>query len=288
MVDDKLKSKTVAERHGLAVAKLYAVVRAQYEVELLDEMLEGHDSFVIKPSRGSGGKGIKVIVGRRGDAFIKSSGEEASRLEITRHVSNILSGLYSLGGQPDVAMIEALVEMDPHFDGQSYQGIPDIRIIVFQGYPVMTMMRLATRASDGKANLHQGAIGVGLDLASGRSLFAVQYNRPLEIHPDTGQPLNTLTIPHWYELMCLGAGCYEITGLGYLGADIVMDRHRGPLIMELNARPGLSIQIANNTGLAPRIRRVIAETKLCQRNAEERVKFAMKTFRSEPPSTATV
>lgn len=288
LVDDKLKSKTVAEKHGLAVAELYSVVRAQYEVEMLDKLLAGRDSFVIKPSRGSGGKGIKVIVGRRDDVFIKSSGEEATLFELTRHVSNILSGLYSLGGQPDVAMIEALVEMDPRFEGQSYQGIPDIRIIVLQGYPVMTMMRLATRASDGKANLHQGAIGVGLDLANGKSLFAVQYNRPLKLHPDTGQPLNTLTIPHWYELMCLGAGCYEITGLGYLGADIVMDRHRGPLIMELNARPGLSIQIANNTGLAPRIKRVVAEAKLRQRSIEERVKFCMAAFGSEPPPAAAV
>ena len=180
-------------------------------------------------------------------------------------------------------MIEALVEMDPQFNGLSYEGIPDIRIIVFMGYPVMSMMRLATHASDGKANLHQGAVGVGLDLATGRSLFAVQYNRPLALHPDTGLPLNTLTIPHWHELMCLGASCYEITGLGYLGADIVMDRNRGPLIMELNARPGLAIQIANNTGLSPRIRRIAKEAAANpQRPVEERVQFSMSAFGTEP------
>ena len=224
LVDDKLKTKLLAEQRGLAVPKLYGVVREQHEVETMGELLAKYDSFVIKPSRGSGGKGIKVIVGKRDDVFIKSSGDEVTHLDVTRHVSNILSGLYSLGGKPDVAMIEALVEMDPQFNGLSYEGIPDIRIIVFMGYPVMSMMRLATHASDGKANLHQGAVGVGLDLATGRSLFAVQYNRPLELHPDTGLPLNTLTIPHWHELMCLGASCYEITGLGYLGC-----RHRdGP------------------------------------------------------------
>jgi alpha-L-glutamate ligase-like protein len=282
LVDDKLKTKLLAEQRGLAVPKLYGVVREQHEVEEIDALLDKHDSFVIKPSRGSGGKGIKVIVGRRDDVFIKSSGEEVTRLDITRHVSNILSGLYSLGGKPDVAMIEALVEMDPQFNGLSYEGIPDIRIIVCLGYPVMSMMRLATHASDGKANLHQGAVGVGLDLASGRSLFAVQYNRPLKLHPDTGLPLNTLTIPHWHELMCLGASCYEITGLGYLGADIVMDRNRGPLIMELNARPGLSIQIANNTGLSPRIRRIAREAESHQASVEERVEFSMRTFGAEP------
>lgn len=288
LVDDKMKTKTLAERQGLAVAKLYGVVREQHEVERLDKLLEGHDSFVIKPSRGSGGKGIKVITGRRGDVFVKASGEEVTHADLVRDVSNILSGLYSLAGKPDVAMIEALVDMDPHFEGLSYEGIPDIRIIVFMGYPVMSMMRLATRASDGKANLHQGAVGVGLDLATGKSLFAVQYNRPLTLHPDTGLPLNTLTIPHWYELMCLGASCFEITGLGYLGADIVMDHHRGPLIMELNARPGLSIQIANNTGLAPRLYRVAAEARMHQRSVEERVRFSMEAFGSEPPAAPTV
>jgi len=281
LVDDKLKTKLLAEQRGLAVPTLYGVIRQQHEVQTMDELLNQHDSFVIKPSRGSGGKGIKVIIGRRGEAFVKSSGEEVSRSEIMRHVSNILSGLYSLGGKPDVAMIEALVEMDPQFNGLSYEGIPDIRIIVVRGYPVMSMMRLATHASDGKANLHQGAVGVGLDLATGRSLFAVQYNRPLSLHPDTGLPLNTLTIPHWHELMCLGASCYEITGLGYLGADIVMDRSRGPLIMELNARPGLAIQIANNTGLSPRIHRIVAES-VRERSVEERVLFSMNAFRSEP------
>jgi alpha-L-glutamate ligase-like protein len=281
LVDDKLKTKLLAEKSGLAVPKLYGVIRAQHEVRGIHRLLDAHDSFVIKPSRGSGGKGIKVIVRRRGHGFVKANGEDVSRVEITRHVSNILSGLFSLGGKPDVAMIEALVEMDPQFDGLSYEGIPDIRIIVFLGYPVMSMMRLATHSSDGKANLHQGAVGVGLDLASGRSLYAVQYNRPLKLHPDTGQPLNTLTIPHWHELMCLGASCYEITGLGYLGADIVMDRNRGPLIMELNARPGLSIQIANNTGLSPRIHRIVSVASK-PLGVEERVRLSMEAFRSEP------
>jgi len=281
LVDDKLKTKMLTEQKGLAAPKLYGVIRAQHEVAGLPALLGTLDSFVIKPSRGSGGKGIKVVVGRRENVFIKSSGEEVSSLDITRHVSNILSGLYSLGGKPDVAMIEALVEMDPQFEGLSYEGIPDIRIIVFLGYPVMSMMRLATHASDGKANLHQGAVGVGLDLATGKALFAVQYNKPIELHPDTGLPLNTLAIPHWHQLMCLAASCYENTGLGYLGADIVIDRNRGPLIMELNARPGLSIQIANNTGLRPRLHLLEKIARTETRSVEERVLYSMRCFRAE-------
>ena len=66
-----------------------------------------------------------------------------------------------------------------------YEGVPDIRIVVFNGYPVMAMLRLATHASDGKANLHQGAVGVGLALDSGRCLNAVQYGRAAELSTPT-------------------------------------------------------------------------------------------------------
>jgi len=279
LVDNKLKTKMLTERTGLAAPKLLGVIREQHEVEHeLPALLESLDAFVIKPSRGSGGKGITVIVKRDGPRFIKASGDEVSHAEVTRHVSNILSGLYSLGGLPDAAMIESLVQMDPQFDGMSYEGIPDIRIIVFRGYPVMSMMRLATHASDGKANLHQGAVGVGLDLASGQALFAVQHNVPITHHPDTGRTFDSLRIPHWAALMELAASCADMTGLGYLGADIVIDRTLGPLIMELNARPGLSIQIANNTGLRPRLRLIKDLGDNLSQSAAERVAFSMQHF----------
>ncbi|HSN51358.1 MAG TPA: sugar-transfer associated ATP-grasp domain-containing protein, partial [Woeseiaceae bacterium] len=45
-------------------------------------------------------------------------------------------------------------------------------------------------------------------------------------------------------------------GLGYLGVDMVIDADRGPLMLEMNARPGLNIQIANRTGLSTRISRI--------------------------------
>lgn len=277
LVDDKLKTKLLAHEHGLAMPPLRFVIRWQHEIRHVDDRLENMDGFAIKPTRGSGGKGILIVTGHQDGRFTKASGKEIDIEDIRRHLSNILAGLYSLGGTPDTAIVEDLIRIDPRFEGYSHEGIPDIRIIVFKGYPVMAMVRLSTHASDGKANLHQGAVGVGLDIATGRGIHAVQFGRRVHVHPDTAKPLGEITTPDWPMLLTLAARCYEMTGLGYIGADIVLDRNHGPSLLELNARPGLAIQIANGAGLLPRLRHIEA---LGTRGdpPEARVDYVMKRF----------
>ena len=276
LVDNKLKTKVLAQNAGIAVPKLIATIEAQSALSHLKEILEGLNAFVVKPAKGSGGKGILVIVARDGDVFIKPSGQRLGLSDIHRDISNILSGLYSLGGKADVAMIEQLVEFDPIFNHYSYEGVPDIRVIVYKGYPAMAMLRCSTKQSDGKANLHQGAVGVGIDMATGKALYAVQHNHPVTHHPDTGYDFSDLEIPHWEQILALAASCYEVTNLGYLGVDIVLDKNRGPLILELNARPGLSIQIANGTGAIHRYDLIDKQKE--KRNIAQRVSFSMQAF----------
>ena len=150
-------------------------------------------------------------------------------------------------------MIEYKVIFDPIFESVGYKGVPDIRIIVFLGVPIMSMVRLPTRRSNGKANLHQGAIGAGIDLGTGTTLSGVMDNDIVTEHPETLKSSVGLQIPYWNDLLQLASRCYNLTGLGYLGVDIVLDKVRGPLLLELNARPGLNIQIANMAGLLPRL-----------------------------------
>ena len=280
LVDNKLKTKIILEKAGLAAPELLGVVKTQGNVRELKAFLADKSSFVIKPARGSGGKGILVISGKDGNAFLKPSGSKVEIRDIQRHASNTLSGLFSLGGNTDVAMIEEMVEFSDVFDGFSYQGVPDIRIIVYKGYPIMAMTRLSTKDSDGKANLHQGAVGVGIDIAAGSALKAVQFGRPVTHHPDTGKDLSIFSVPEWRSFLMLAARCYEITNLGYLGADIVLDVNKGPQVLELNARPGLAIQVANGMGLQSRIDRVEKERHQ-KRGPAERVDFAMGTFKNE-------
>ncbi|MDR9440564.1 MAG: alpha-L-glutamate ligase-like protein [Halomonas sp.] len=276
LVDDKLKTKLLAQEYGITTPALIGTVTTQFGVKQLGAMLAGHHGFVIKPAKGSGGKGILVIERVEGDRYIKPSGAPLSLGDVERHVSNILSGLYSLGGSPDVALVEALINVDGSFSEYTFEGVPDIRVIVFKGYPVMAMMRLSTAASDGKANLHQGAVGVGIDIASGTAIRGVQFDRTRHDHPDTGHELASLHISDWGTLLRLAAGCFEMTGLGYLGTDMVLDRDHGPMLLELNARPGLAIQMANGEGLRTRLDLIERQPEGVV--AEDRVAFSQHHF----------
>jgi alpha-L-glutamate ligase-like protein len=277
LVDDKLQTKKLALKAGIAVPELYGVVEAEHQVRQVAGVLKSYPDFVIKPSRGSGGEGILVIAGRSKDLYRGVDGVLLDAEEVGYHICNIISGMYSLGGQPDKALIEYRVQFDPLFGAISYQGVPDIRVIVFLGVPVMSMARLPTRMSGGKANLHQGAIGAGIDIATGTTLTAVWRNKIVAEHPDTGNPVTGVRISNWDTLLHIAARCYELTGLGYIGVDLVLDKDKGPLILELNARPGLSIQIANRAGLLPRLKKVEQHHTVLQR-IDDRVFFSKEQF----------
>jgi alpha-L-glutamate ligase-like protein len=281
LVDDKLKTKIIAEKAGATTPALIGVIRSQVEVKTIHEMVKDWPGFVIKPAQGSGGKGILVVTEHKDGVYTKPSGSTINKEDVERHISNALAGLFSLGGKNDVAVVENLIKFDDCFEGFSYEGVPDVRIIVFQGYPVMAMMRLSTSASDGKANLHQGAVGVGIDIATGKAVRAVQFDQPVTHHPDTGKELATLAVPHWERLLTLASSAYEMTGLGYMGTDMVLDREEGPMVLELNARPGLAIQIANGCGILPRLQHIESlgePNPFTYPSPEERVAYAAKMF----------
>ncbi|MGI9222029.1 MAG: alpha-L-glutamate ligase-like protein [Woeseiaceae bacterium] len=282
-VDDKVLTKELSLEAGMAVPELYGVIRNQRDVRAFTNIVADRESFVIKPAQGSGGDGILVVTGRsqrRRDTFRLSSGLLITGAEIEHHLSNIVSGQYSLSGNPDTAIIEYCVRFDPVFAAVSHQGVPDIRVIVYRGYPAMAMVRLPTRASDGKANLHQGAVGAGVDMSLGQTLNGVLDDTVVDEHPDTGALISGLQIPQWDFILQSSARGYEVTGLGYLGVDMVIDSDQGPLLLEMNARPGLNIQIANCTGLAQRIARIdeIYERKL---SPEKRASVSRREFPAE-------
>jgi alpha-L-glutamate ligase-like protein len=256
LVDDKLRLHRLCREIGVPTPEVYAEVSSYSQLRRLPRLLRGLDDFVIKPNRGSAGRGVLVIAGRDGDNFRRHNNTLLEFDDLRQHLSDTLSGMFSLGGQPDTAIIQQRVQLHPAFDAISYKGIPDVRVILYRDEPAMAMLRLPTMASGGRANLHQGGIGTGVDLDTGLTHHAVQYNRLVERHPDTGRALLGTRVPYWRDVLALSRRVSEAVGLGYIGVDVVIDARHGPLLLEANARPGLAIQIANGRGLTPRLREI--------------------------------
>jgi alpha-L-glutamate ligase-like protein len=252
-VDDKLHMHQLCRRIGVPTPAVYGVIGYHSALRRLKEVLGDRDDFVVKPNRGSAGRGVLVVVGRDGDAYRRHNGERLRLEQLRQHLSDVLSGLYSLGGRPDQALLQQRVRLHPAFAAIAYKGIPDVRVILYRNEPAMAMLRLPTRKSNGRANLHQGGLGTGIDLATGFTHHAVQHNRFVECHPDTGVPVVGVRVPYWDEVLDVSRRVAEAVGLGYLGVDVVIDAEQGPLLLEANARPGLAIQIANHQGLLPRL-----------------------------------
>lgn len=262
IADSKYKTKKLLIKNGVAVPQLIKRFKSVEEVEKFRwEDLEGN--FVIKPESGYGGEGI-IIIRKRGKwagEWQKMNGDIVTSMDLALHCQEILAGRYSLHAMPDKVLIEERIKIHPLFLALTKTGTPDIRVIVYNQIPVMAMFRIPTEKSGGKANLHQGAIGLGIDLATGITTFGVQGGENVVRIYDHGKKkyrkVNGIKIPFWKEILETAINCQKaVPSLGFIGVDIVLDKEKGPEVLEVNARPGLSIQICNKAGLRARMEKV--------------------------------
>lgn len=254
--DDKLLAKALFDAHGVPTPETLAVCDGLFAVPGTVESLRGRGRFVVKPSNGSGGGGI-LVVGEwdpERQAWRKAGGSTLSPLQLGRHLADVVFGVHS-NQLEDRAFVEVRVEPHPLFSDLWQDGLCDVRVITLGGRPVMSMIRVPTAESGGRANLHQGGLGIAVDLGSGRTFRALHHGRAVERHPESGARLVGLELPSWPEVLEIAARAARAVPLGYLGVDVVVDRVRGPLVLEINARPGLEIQNVNGSGLGPALER---------------------------------
>lgn len=276
LANSKLLTKSTLRQAKLPVPRLYRVFRQETEVDRFD-FSRLPASFVVKPNRGFGGEGI-VVIDRGGEfagEWLDTAGVVWRTADFKLHVQDILEGRFSVDDVPDIAFVEERIPIHPVFAKYAYQGAPDMRVIVFNRVPVMAMLRLPTKESHGRANLHQGAVGAGIDLATGVTTYGIWHEREVKFVPGTRRRLFGVRVPDWYEVLKLAVRCQEETNLGYLGADIVLHPDKGPMVLELNAQPGLKIQLCNRAGLLARLRRVEG---LKVKSVEHGIKIAQALF----------
>ncbi len=258
-VNNKYETKAALTPLGVPVVPTITVVRDRWDLEFFDwNQLPA--AWALKPNTGGQGKGILLARDRAGEDWVTASGRVLTRPMITEHIRTILDGEFSLeGNDQDWVLFEPLIIPHPAMAELVPFGLPDIRVICYHAQPVLAMTRLPTKRSEGRANLHQGAVGAGIDLETGRVVRALAGREAVVKHPDTGHSLVGATIPFWPTILTAAEKCGPATGLGYTGVDIVIDAQRGPLVIEVNARPGLEIQNVTGVGLMERIQALRAE-----------------------------
>lgn len=257
--DDKLLAKECFARAGVPTPETLAVVDGLFAIPEAVEGLRGKGQFVVKPANGSGGGGILVVGDWDPEAGVwrRAGGRTIGPVELQRHLGDVIFGVHS-NQLEDRAFVERRVVPHPLFHGLWSDGLCDVRVITLRGRPVMSMIRVPTAESGGRANLHQGGLGIAVELESGRTFRALHHGRAVAVHPESGAPLVGLRIPDWPEVLAVASRAAGAVPLGYLGVDVVVDAERGPLVLEINARPGLEIQNVNGSGLAPAIARAEA------------------------------
>lgn len=253
---DKPRMKRRLNGLDIPAPETYAIITSGRELPRAERVLDRHDSFVIKPDGSSGGEGIIVVNGRTDDGSYDTSKGPLGRSALLGHIRRITQGHYAGFDLRGAAIIEERITPAPFFRGLCGTGVPDIRIVVFQGYPLMAMTRLPTAESEGAANLHKGAVGVGLSIGEGHALRAYHQSHDafVETHPDTGASLTGFVVPDWDRVLATAVRAFAASGLGYGGVDVVLDHEGTPRVFEVNVRPGLGIQNATGTGLLKRLR----------------------------------
>ncbi|MFZ3301259.1 MAG: sugar-transfer associated ATP-grasp domain-containing protein [Microgenomates group bacterium] len=276
--DSKIQTDRVLRIAGVSRPDVLVKFRNAKETVEFDWM-SLPSSFALKPSRGLGGDGIIVVKKRISESeWLTTSKQKITVDDLKLHVFDILEGAFSMGNDPDVAFIQEYVGRHPAFRKLSFRGTPDIRVIVFNKIPVMAMLRLPTKESDGRANLHQGALGLGIDLVSGITTKAIQHGRQIMFKPNTNRKLHGIKIPQWDLILETAVKAQIASGLNYAGVDVVLNPDKGPQVIELNAQPGLQIQLANMDGLRKRLERV---DDLVVLDAKHGIQIAKSLFASK-------
>ncbi len=254
----KYATKVLLENKGIPTAKVYTFLATTEDVNDF-EWQNLDKNFVIKPTNGNAGKGVAIFRKQHADLvhWTDGVGHTWSLDDIKLHCFDILEGQYSTYGTNHNVIVEERVPIHRSLLKYVYKGTPDVRVIVFNQVPVMAMLRLPTKESEGRANLHQGAIAVGVDMATGITTHAITGSgQSLRFLPENKKKLNGIKIPEWKKLLTTAVDAATAAGLAFCGVDLFVHEEKGPLVVELNANPGLSIQLANQTGLRRRLERV--------------------------------
>lgn len=255
LADSKLKTKDFLSANNIAIPETIAVL-SNHE-ELVNNIFDNLEPpFVVKPNGGFWGKWILVFVEMSSEwKYITNDGQAFNKKELLLHFSNILDWFFSLSWNRDKVVIERKIELDEEIELLWKYWLPDIRIITFNMVPIMAMLRVPTKESKGKANLHAWACWVWIDIWTWKLTYITSNSKIIKSISGIWD-VRWLRLPNWDKALALAVRVQQVTKIGYLGCDIVLDKSFWPLVLEINIRPGLEVQVANRAPLKDRLEKV--------------------------------
>ncbi len=255
LADSKFWTKEFLRSKKVWVPNTLFIFNSHWDIteDLINEL---EPPFVIKPNSWFWWKGIIVIDSK--DSvwnFVANNWDVYSVKKIISHLYSILDGFFSISWTRDKVMVEKKVVLDHEIELLWKYWLPDIRIIVFNLVPIMAMLRIPTEKSWWKANLHSWACWVWIDIWTWKLTYISQFSKIIKSIPWIGD-VRWIEIPNWEQVLNLAVKVQKVTSIWYLWCDVVLDYKDWPLILEINIRPWLELQIANMAPLQDRLDRV--------------------------------
>ena len=255
LADSKLKTKDFLSKKWISVSESIFVIKNHKELEETD-LNTFETPFVVKPNAGYWWKWILIIDKKDSENnFITNDWQIFNYDELNQHLNDILDGFYSLSWSRDKVIFERKIEIDHSVDLLWKYWLPDIRVIVFNSVPVLAMLRVPTANSKWKANLHAWACWVWIDIWSWRLTYITQFKKLIKSIPWIWD-VRWIELPHWDEILSLAVKTQQVSNIWYIWCDIVLDDKVWPMILEVNIRPWLEVQVANRVPLLARLEKV--------------------------------
>ncbi len=255
LADSKLATKDFLKAKWVSVVDTLLIVASFEDLEKLD-IFELKLPFVIKPNAWFWGKWILIIDEKDSSwNFVLNDWTVMTKKELVSHLWFILEWFFSLSGNRDKVIIEKKVILDTWIELLWKFWLPDLRIILFNMVPVMAMFRIPTKESRWKANLHAWACWVWVDIATGKLTYISYKWKNVKSVPWIWD-VRWIELPNWDKVLNLAVKVQEITKIWFLGCDIVLDKEDWPLLLEMNIRPWLAVQLANLSPLETRLKKV--------------------------------
>lgn len=255
LADSKLKTKEFLSEKWISVAETLMVIEKHGDIR--EDSLSHLDlPFVVKPNSWYGWKGIIVFDKKDIDwNYISNWWKIYSKKMLKSHFSDIIDWFFSLSWYRDSIIIEKKILLDHQIELLWKFWLPDIRVLVFNKVPVMAMLRVPTLQSWWKANLHAWACWVWIDIWTGKLTYITKSSKIIKSIPDIWD-IRWIKIPKWEEILTLAVKVQFITNIWYVWCDIVLDDKKWPILLEMNIRPWLEVQVANMSPLKDRLDRV--------------------------------